>query len=204
MLLTCLLLPVLASGADTEPLPFPQNRLRDFYANQARQQLRSDRPTPKILPAFPGLDGGIFGHWGQNTEAKYADDQLNAMEIGSVISQTVRHFGATTPRAIVVRLGEFGETSAIFDPDRLTFTDAWVGGVRWESRRFGLNNGIKPEGARLLDLRRSKWTGSSMRYRGLFRHGERVIFHYEIGGVPVFDHLWMEHDQLIHSISVEG
>lgn len=192
-----------ASGADNQPLPFPQNRLRDFYAHQARHYLSSDRPLPGILPAFPGLDGGIFGHWGQNNEAKYADYQLNEMDIGSVISQTLRHFGSVTPNAIIVRLGEKGEASAVFDPDRLTFTDAWAGGVRWESRRFGLNSGVKPEGRRLIDLKTSGWATGSREYLGFYRSGKRVVFHYRLAEVPIYDHVWFENGELKRSMTAE-
>lgn len=183
-----------------ETLPFPQNRLRDFYAGQARHHLASGRPVPKILPAFPGLDGGIFGHWGQNTEAKYADHELNDMEIGSVISQTLRHFGEVTPSAIIVRLGD---VSAVFDPDRLTFTDVWEGGVRWESRRFGLNSGVKPAGRRLIDLSRANWRATSKRFFGFYRSGEQVVFHYEINGVPVYNQLDSQDGKIFNWLTVK-
>ena len=193
------------SAASSETLPFPQNRLRDFYGDQARQHLRRGRPFPEILPAFPGLDGGKFGHWGQNVEANYADNHLNEMEIGSVISQTAKHFGKQTTKAVMVAVGANREATVLFDPTRLTFTDSWLGSVKWESRRFGINSGVTPAGKRLLDLTGSKWTKSKNgRYRGFYRNGEHVVFHYQIGRATIYDHVWFENGELTHSLTVEG
>lgn len=50
--------------------PFPENRVRDFYANQARHYLASGRPLPEIIPEFLGLDGGSFGHWARIRKRK--------------------------------------------------------------------------------------------------------------------------------------
>ena len=43
--------------------PFPENRVRDFYFQQAERALTTGKDLPELLPQFPGLDGGAFGHW---------------------------------------------------------------------------------------------------------------------------------------------
>ena len=194
-----------APSKSSDSKPFPQNRLRDFYKNQARRFLRGGNAIPSILPAFPGLDGGIFGHWGQNTEPSFADDQLNAVDTGGLVSQSVRYQGSITTRAITVSLGEEGEAAAVFDPERLTFTDAWQGGfVRWDSRRFGLNSGVRPAGKRLLNLSDSEWSAAPKQYLGLHRNGNRTVFHYRIGDAEVYDHAWFENGKLTRSITIDG
>lgn len=185
--------------------PFPQNRLRDFYKTQAQRFLGGGNAIPAILPAFPGLDGGIFGHWGQNTEPSFADVELNAVDTGGMVSQSVRYRGAITARAITVSLGDEGEAAAVFDPERLTFTDAWQGGfVRWDSRRFGLNSGVTPAGKRLLNLSDSEWGDAPKQYLGLHRNGNRTVFHYRIGNAEIYDHAWFENGELTRDITIDG
>ena len=104
-----------AAASAFEPLPLPHNRIRNFYAAEARRHLnRGDRPLPEILPEFPGLDGGKFGHWGQGDDTTYADERLNEMDLGGLVSQVVHHFGQTTVRGVAVVVGENQEASALF------------------------------------------------------------------------------------------
>jgi len=194
-----------------EPLPFPRNRIRDYYAEEARRHLnRGEKPLPEILPEFPGLDGGKFGHWGQGDDASYADESLNEMDMGGMVSQVVKHFGRTTVRAVVVAVGEGQEASGLFDTERLTFTDSWQGGtVTWDTQRYGVNTGVRPGGERLLDLGDSAWTredGKELKldYLGLYRNGERVVFHYRVAGVPVYDQVWYSDGKLMRTMTVDG
>ncbi|MHC4996605.1 MAG: DUF6797 domain-containing protein, partial [Planctomycetota bacterium] len=185
--------------------PYPQNRLRDFYKNQAQLYLNGAKPIPTILPAFPGIDGGTFGHWGQDTEPSYADERLNEVDTGGLLAQAFRNSDSTSSRVIIVQLGDKGEAAAAFDPERLTFIDAWQGGfVRWDSRRFGLNSGVDPAGERLLNLAASSWSDAPKRYLGLYRNGKRTVFHYQIGDTEVYDHAWFEGGQLTRDITLDG
>ncbi len=43
-------------------------RLYDFYARQAAYHLGNPADPSKLLPPFPGLDGGRRGHWGVTNE----------------------------------------------------------------------------------------------------------------------------------------
>lgn len=43
-------------------------RLYDFYARQAAYYLANPADNSKLLPPFPGLDGGRRGHWGVTNE----------------------------------------------------------------------------------------------------------------------------------------
>ena len=44
-----------------------QFRLYNFYERQADFYLKNPDKIPAVLPAFPGLDGGLHGHWGKHT-----------------------------------------------------------------------------------------------------------------------------------------
>ena len=196
---------VWAAVQANEVLPFPENRLRNWYADQAQAYLDSGKPLPEVLPAFPGLDGGKFGHWGQNTEENYYDHTLNEVDTGNVVTQVSNHFGKVTTKAVNVQVGNFG---VLFDPERLTFTDAWEGGfLKWASRRFGINNGVDPVGNQILDLQDSHWVipvGVETRYQGYYRSGLSVVFHYAIGEANIFDQVYLENGKLFRTMTVEG
>lgn len=195
------------NSSPAQVLPFPQNRVRDFYRKQAQHQLDSKQPTPLLLDDFPGLDGGTFGHWGQRPAADNFDYTLNQVDTGCVVAQIAHHFGIVSTKAVTVRIGDKAEHSALFDPTRHTFIDAWRGGIVWGSHRFGLFSGIKPAGQRLDDLSSSEWIlpeGTPTTYLGFYRHGQRVIFTYQIGTATVYDHIWFEDGKLTRSLSLDG
>ena len=87
-----------------EPDPYWQHeinrdRVYDFYAEQALA--RAENPN-----AFPGLDGGHQGHWGnQNDQTTWKDGRVREMDHGSMVSGVFRGQGLTIPRAVSVRLG---------------------------------------------------------------------------------------------------
>lgn len=178
-----------SAGGNTDSVkPFPENRVRDFYLQQAEKYRSVRTGVPEVLAAFPGLDGGSFGHWGQNPEADNFDHHLNEIDYGNLQSQVVNHFGATTTKAIVVHTGDH---AVLFDPARLTWTDAWKGRLlTWDSRRFGITSGVRPDGERAWAFRYANWTlpaGQQRQYLGLFRSGKRVVFHYRLGSAEVYD-----------------
>ena len=113
-----------AQQSQTVHAPFPENRVRDFYFRQAEQQLLSGQPVPELLPQFPGLDGGAFGHWGQNPAEASVDNTLNDVDSGNVICSRIRHFGKNNQKGVAVRLsGGDNGISVVFDPLQLSFID---------------------------------------------------------------------------------
>ena len=208
------LLCLIASGAfaqnpQTSRAPFPENRLRDFYFRQAEQQLTSGQPIPDLLPQFPGLDGGAFGHWGQNPSENSIDPTLNDVDSGNVICSRIRHFGKDTQKGVAVRLSVGDNAmSAVFDPMKLSFIDSWLGGfVSRGSGRFGVHDGASAVGSQLVDFDVSRWdmpSGTSQRYLGFYRRGKDVVFNYQIGAATIYDRMWVQDDVLIRSIQVDG
>ncbi|MFM7862642.1 MAG: DUF6797 domain-containing protein, partial [Planctomycetaceae bacterium] len=189
--------------------PFPQNRVQDFYSRQAEAFLDSGLKAPAdLLPQFPGLDGGGFGHWGQNPEDVSFDRSLNETETGNVVCQLTRHFGRTTAKAVNVLLDPATRTSVLFDPEQQTFTEAWDGSfVVWGFVRFGLMDGVRIEGRRLWPHVSSQWllpAGTARRYLGYYRAGERVVFVSQIGQARVFEECRYENGRLIRSLLLDG
>ena len=119
-------------------------RLYDFYGRQAEHYLDAAE-KPELLPPFPGLDAGLFGHWGLVHKNSYKDRRWNLMDNGEVVCGILRIAGKTYPRAIAIRLN--GELSCAFDTETLSYTHLWKGGfVKYSPSRWGIGHGIEPDG----------------------------------------------------------
>ncbi|MCP5538584.1 MAG: heme-binding domain-containing protein [Akkermansiaceae bacterium] len=183
-----------------------RDRVYDFYAKQARQfgSLEPER-RPKILPQFPGLDGGSFGHWGnQNDDDTWADDRVRGMDHGAMVSGVFRGAGKTFPRGVSVRLG--GGLNAVFNTRTLAFEAAWSGDLaKWSDRRRGFMQGTPMGGEALRSaVVEDGAARAGDRYLGLYRHGERVIFSYERDGRRWLDSVSEVDGKLVRLRESEG
>jgi azurin len=223
--ISLLCLPALVAGAQTSPSvaafqpdrapldpeahpwhqhPVNRDRIYDFYAKQAHYAL-AQQPHPESLPPFPGLDGGKYGHWGNQNEQTWKDGRWNQMDVGSVQAGVFRGWGLTIARAVCVRLGERGEMSTCFDPDSLTWKAAWTGGfVRFSSMRKGFLSGCEPEGTRVALAADSAPAPRSFTYHGFYRHGSRVVFQYTCDGATWLDSAWCENGRFIRTRAKVG
>ena len=123
-------------------LPVNRERIYDFYAKEAAYFIKQKGPH-SLLPQFPGLDGGVAGHWGNQNENTWADGRWNQTELGTVLCGIFRGAGVTVPKGVCVRLGEAGELAACFNPETLCFEALWKGGfVRFSNVRHGLMEGL--------------------------------------------------------------
>lgn len=162
-----------------------RDRVYDFYAKQAIHYGRMEK-IPDILPAFPGLDGGNYGHWGnQNDQDTWKDGRVSEMDHGSMVSGVFRGKGKTLPRAVSVRLTD--NVNTVFDQDSLQFVLAWEGDlVEWSDVRRGFMKGIPMGGKSALPVRQLPQPAEGSEYLGLYRVGERVIFSYKEKGETKF------------------
>ena len=62
-------------------------RVYDFYKRQAKHHLKQDRELA-LLPAYPDLDGGTFGHWGNYSKNGHQDLRWNKMDYGPAMAAT--------------------------------------------------------------------------------------------------------------------
>ena len=173
-------------------LPFPHNRLRHFYRTQAQSFIaQEDRNYSRTLKPFPGLDGGGWGHWGQNPESNNTDTRLNEMDFGGVLMQATNHAEGWANKGVSVQAGNY---SAVFDPEKFCFVDAWEGGLpEWGSRRYGITSGVKAKGKKVGGFPSGKWTfpeKMGAKYLGFYKAKGRTVFGYRIGKTEIYE--WID------------
>jgi len=178
-----------------------KHRIYDPYTKQA-MQFRGRDPMPLLLPAWPDLDGGRFGHFGSIPEATWKDDRRNQTDLGAVQSWPLSVQGKVIPRAVCLRLGENGELSACFNPDTLTIDAIWTGGfLTFASSRYGFLSPATPAGPLVEPLPAADKPKAPFAYHGFYRHGKRVIFSYRIGETEMLDAPWVEDGKLVRDIA---
>ncbi|CAN5755165.1 hypothetical protein BH11VER1_BH11VER1_25100 [soil metagenome] len=153
-----------------------RERVFDYYAKQAIQFM-SQKPLPDLIPAFPGLDGGKQGHWGnQNDQVTWKDGRFDASDHGSVFSTVFKGEGLTIPKAVCVR---FDDKAAVFDPQTLSFPLIWSDGfIKLSDARHGFMGGGQMAGKAI----KKEVTAGTGVYHGFYRHAKEVIFSYALAG----------------------
>ena len=168
-----------------------RDRIYDFYAKQADHFLKlaqSDtQATPTLIAAYPGLDGGTLGHWGNQNEKTWANDQWNGTQLGSVQCGVFRGAGLTVPRGVCLQLGNNPRLSCCFNPETLSYAAVWKDGfLKFSDFRHGFLHGVIQHGTSLPAPPPTQ-LGDSVRYRGFYRIGDRVVFAYQVGDVEYLD-----------------
>ncbi len=153
-----------------------RERVFDYYGKQARYFM-SQKTLPALIPAFPGMDGGKQGHWGnQNDQTTWKDGRFATSDLGSVFSTVFKGAGLTIPKGVCVR---FDDKAAVFDPTTLSFPVVWTGGfIKLDDTRHGFMGGGRMDGKVLSQSK----TVQKGQYHGFYRHGKEVIFSYSIDG----------------------
>ncbi|HMC09661.1 MAG TPA: DUF6797 domain-containing protein, partial [Pirellulaceae bacterium] len=172
--------------------PVNRDRLYDFYLKEALF-FRSQTNRPHLLPAFPGLDGGKLGHWGNQNEEVWKDNRWNSTDLGTLLSGVFHGPGGlVVPKGVCVRLGDNGELAACFNPERLTYDAVWRGGfLNFSDIRHGFLDGLRPTG-QMLPRPEGKRPEQPFVYRGFYRIGPRVVFAYRLGDVEMLDSPWVK------------
>ena len=161
-----------------------RERVFDFYGKEALQFMKQ-KPLPALLPQFPGLDGGQQGHWGnQNDQVTWKDGRFAESDHGSVFSCVFKGAGLTIPKAVCVREGD---TSYVFDSEKLSFPITWTGGfIKLTDHRHGFMGGAAMDG-KVASKPSIKLQGQ---YQGFYRQGKAVIF-------KVGDSFWNVHGEQV-------
>lgn len=182
--------------------PVNRDRTFEFYRKEAthfREIARSGELPPPLLLAFPGLDGGQIGHWGNQNEATWASDAWNSARLGSVQGGIFRGAGVTVARGVCVRVSDDNDDpsdicmSCCFNPDTLSYDAVWSGGfLGFSSVRHGFMNGVTMGGTALptADLGvgpNGRAAPEDSRYEGYYRVGSRIGFVYSIDGIRYLD-----------------
>lgn len=163
-------------GFDFATHPTNRHRLYRFYDRQAEYYLDGNE-VPDILPPYPGLEAGTFGHWGMFHKNSFKDRRWNLMEDGGVVCGILRVNGKTYTRAIAIRLSD--ELSCAFDTETLRYTHVWKGSfVKYSPSRWGIGHGIEPDGKVIETFEDAPQAGEFSGYRML---GSQVILEYQVG-----------------------
>lgn len=179
-----------AGGRDSHRLankPINQLRLYDFYQRQADYYLDNPKKQPKIIPAFPGLDGGKHGHWGKFNQNSHRDGRWNEIGFRSIVAHQMPGVGSD---AVALHLNTSIKQSAAFVPTKLNVAKYWQGGfLRFDPYRWGTSRGAKSAGRTLFTSKKT-WSGTTTtRYVGYHHYQDRAVFHYLLGDKPVYDTL---------------
>ena len=144
-----------------------RERVFDFYGKQALKFM--NQTPPALIPAFPGMDGGQQGHWGnQNDQVTWKDGRWAASDLGNVFSGVFKGAGLTIPKAVCVRTGD---KAAVFDPERMAWRLEWSGGfLKLNDNRHGFMAGA-PMNGQVISKEEKKIAGT---YRGFFRRVNEV------------------------------
>jgi putative heme-binding domain-containing protein len=178
-----------------------KDRIYDAYTKQALR-LRGRQPMPLLLPAFPGLDGGKGGHWGSIPWSTWDDDRRNTCDQGTVQAWPLKLAERVIPRAVSVRLGDAGELAACFNPDTFQFEATWTGGfLKFDKSRYGFLAPATPAGTVGPPPAAAELPPGPRAYRGLYRHGNRVLFLHSIDGVDYLDAPWVKDGVLVREIA---
>ena len=171
--------------------PVNRDRIYDFYAKEAEFFVKQ-ASVPPLLPAYPGLDGGVLGHWGNQNDTAWTDNRWNETDLGSVLSGVFRSAVVAVPKGVCVRLGDRGEIAACFNPETLCYEALWQGGfLKFSPKRHGFLEGVTQKGTP-LPRPEGKSPDKPFVYHGFYRHGNRVIFAYRIGDTEMLDAPWAE------------
>ncbi len=179
-------------------------RLYDFYQRQADYYMSSSDELPGILPAYPGLDAGLHGHWGKHNQNNHNDVRWNEAEMGEVITQVFRFDKTAVLKGICVRLGEKRELATCFDPMSLSYRAIWEKGfVSFDGFRWGTSRNAKLEGEAWIQIPKAEMVKGG-KYLGFRRYGKRVVFHYKIGEVDIEDEPWAAADVFLRRVDIKG
>lgn len=190
-------------GFDDADEEVNEARLYDFYQRQADYYMAMPpEKRPQLLPAHPGLDAGEHGHWGKHNQNGHRDGRWNQVKIGSMLSHVTRGNPKeleVVAKAVNVNLGE--GVAACFDIDSLNYRAVWDGWVTFDSFRWGSSRNAKFAG-KMRFVQTKAVEIPEGRYLGLYRYGERVIFHYRIGKVEILDSPSLRDGKFVRTVEV--
>ena len=163
-------------------------RLYDFYSRQADYLMERPRQdVPPIVPAFPGLDSGLHGHWGKHNQNNYEDGRWNTIEMGEHQTQVFRAKDLVVLKGIALRLGDDRELSSVFDPLTLSYRAIWEKGfIEFHPFRWGTSRNAELQGEPWFTLPEATMPEGGV-YHGFLRHWKSITFQYSIGNVRIDD-----------------
>lgn len=176
-------------------------RVYEFYQRQADYYMANPDKIPQVIPAHPGLDGGLHGHWGKYNQNNHNDGRWNDGDTGEHFTHVVKAKGFNVLKGICVKLGDDHALSTCFDPLSLSYRAVWDGWVRFEPFRWGCSRGANIEGNPWFTLNKAEMPENG-NYLGFHRFGKRVVFEYEIGKTLIQDEPWATKNSFFRRIDL--
>ncbi len=171
-----------------------KSRIYDFYRRQAEYYLSlPEEEIPKIIPAFPGLDGGKFGHWGRYHKNNHQDTRWNSIVLGEVWAIPTSASDIKVEKAVNVRLPGSGDLAVAFDPIALEYPIIWSTDakniVATTPFRWGLARNGKIVGSVKLRTKKAQLPAPKdyAVYRGYHRTSAGIVFDYDLAGKATLD-----------------
>jgi len=154
--------------------------------------------------------------WWDAPQPRFSKSELGGVFTGTIdMRGDVKVSNRTIFKAVAVRLGKGGAAGTVlFDTEMMrmacavpdkpvmfnTYRDGLGGAGHWVGSPYLFTAESGPawadEGGSFDDVRKGKKAGPLPRswahYRGLYRHGERVVFSYRINGTGILDMPWIE------------
>lgn len=178
-------------GHEYTDAPVNETRIYDFYQRQAAWYRERRPEADEVLPAFPGLDGGLWGHSGRPHQNNLVDDSWSRMDCGRVIGGTLRGGGKVIPKAICFQLGDEDDpVTFAFNPETLAFEKSWRGTVRFGDRRWGIVENVYAG----EPVERLEFTPRKGEFLGWFKAGGDCFVHCRIDGEEAVEQVAMRTD----------
>ena len=182
--------------------PVNHYRLYDFYAKQALA-FRGKKGL-SLLTAFPGLEGGLFGHWGIADDEFWRDNRWAKATRTPLQSGILFTPNGTFTKAVVIQIGANGELTTFFDPETLCFPMASAGSfVGMGDTRHGMMDGLKFNAPIDMHMEQVK-PKEPIVYHGFYRYGKHVVFSYKRGDKEWLDAAWAENTHWTREICPKG
>lgn len=191
--------------------PVNRDRVYDFYAKQSNAFRMKDTGLD-LLQAYPGLDGGAFGHWGNQNEETWRGKEWASIRNHRIQATVLIHPKRTVARAICYRIGPTDPWSLCYDPDTFEFVCCWQGGfLHFSDVRHGFMDGARiageeralPENTGPVRAVLKIPESTLVRYQGYRYQGDRVQFLLQVGDEDYIDEMEIKNNQLHRSLRKE-
>ena len=142
-------------------------------------------------------------------EADWTDGRWNRADVGPFMSAAIHTPRGHTLKGIAIKVGDAVQATVCFNTELLGYSAAWADGfLEFDPRRYGLIGGPKPKGRTLFangttpgwahdgewddprPRKRGPLPRGHAKYRGLYRHGNRVALSYTVGETTVLESPW--------------
>jgi azurin len=177
-------------------------RLYDFYTKEALAF--KGRNDAKIVAAFPGLEGALFGHWGIADDETWRDGRWAKATRTPLQSGILFTPNGTFPKAVVIQLGANEELTTFFDPLTLCFPMASGGSfVGMGDTRHGMMDGLRFNAPIDMHMEQTE-PKEKVEYHGFYRYGKRFVFSYKRGDKEWLDSAWADNAHWMRETCPKG